>query len=388
MTAGSLAPERIRSVHRIVHGVLLALAAIALPILTYTGVQALLDSRDGEVIDPILDPALPGYQALVAPSPTLLVVHTDTDGRLVGVAMLAMAGEEAEGGAVLLIPPATLATVPEFGAFTLEYIQNLNGVDTTRSLSEWILGIGVDDVVPVDHDTWAELVEPLGGLTLSNPDPLSGPDGVVFPAGEITLAPDQVGPYLAWLGPGENPLNRLLRQELVWQSWLDAVGEDGSAVVFPGEQDRGLARFVPAIASAAHRVAALPVTPAEVAEGEAPMFLPDDEAVAALVPELVPFPAGALPGQRPLVRLLDASGRFDALASAAREVALGGGQVVMIGNAEQFGATATEVLIADQAFRPIAESVAEQLGVGSVQVIDYIDDSVDVIVLIGLDYSS
>ena len=95
---------------------------------------------------------------------------------------------------MLLIPPATLATVPEFGAFTLEYVQNLNGIDTTRSLSEWILGIGVDDVVSVDHETWSELVEPLGGLTLSNPDPLSGADGVVFPAGEITLAPDQVGP--------------------------------------------------------------------------------------------------------------------------------------------------------------------------------------------------
>lgn len=387
VTAGSLMSDRHASTHRIVHGVLLALAAVLLPVLTLVGVRILLESRDGEVVNPVLDPELPGYQALVAPSPTLLAVHTDAEGQLVGVALLAMAGDEAEGGSVILIPPATMGTAPNIGELALEYVQVVNGVDATHALAEVILRIGVDDAIELDHDTWAALTEPLEGLTLSNPDPLDGPEGVVFPAGEITLAPDEVGIYLAWLSEGENPLNRLLRQELVWRAWLDAVGDDPSATSFPGEQDRGLARFVPAIAAGVHRLAPLPITPAEVDEGQRPLFLPDEEAIAALVARLVPFPAGARPGDRPLVRLVDASGRREVLEPASRQVALGGGQVVMIGNAEEFGAATTEILIADEQYRAVAESVAEELGVGSVQVIDYIDESVEIIVMIGLDYS-
>lgn len=387
MTVGSLGADRNWPVHRIVYGVLLGLATIALPVLVYSGVRALLDSRDGEVIDPVLDPALPGYRALVAPSPTLLAVHTDPSGELVGVALLAMAGEDTVGGASLLIPPATVASIPDLGDFTLRFIQAENGIESTHSLAEWILGIGIDEVAELDHDLWSQLIEPLGGLTLVNPDSLSGPDGLVFEAGEITLAPDEVGPYLAWLGPDENPLNRLLRQELVWRAWFEALRDAPDAAEFPGEQDRGLARFVPAIAAGSPRLMALPVMPVEIADGD-PQFLPDDDAIAALVPEVVPFPAGARPGERPLVRLLDASGRSEVLAPAARQVALGGGQVVIIGNAEEFGAETTEVLISDEDFRPVAESVLEQLGVGSVQVIDYIEESVDVIVLIGLDYQA
>lgn len=384
---GSLGADRNWPVHRIVYGVLLGLATIALPVLVYSGVRALLDSRDGEVIDPVLDPALPGYRALVAPSPTLLAVHTDPSGELVGVALLAMAGEDTVGGASLLIPPATVASIPDLGDFTLRFIQAENGIESTHSLAEWILGIGIDEVAELDHDLWSQLIEPLGGLTLVNPDSLSGPDGLVFEAGEITLAPDEVGPYLAWLGPDENPLNRLLRQELVWRAWFEALRDAPDAAEFPGEQDRGLARFVPAIAAGSPRLMALPVMPVEIADGD-PQFLPDDDAIAALVSEVVPFPAGARPGERPLVRLLDASGRSEVLAPAARQVALGGGQVVIIGNAEEFGAETTEVLISDEDFRPVAESVLEQLGVGSVQVIDYIEESVDVIVLIGLDYQA
>lgn len=380
---------RSRTTHLVVYGCLFAVAALAVPVLAVVGARTLLDSRDGAVIDPVVDPALPGYQALIAPSPTLGVVHLDDDGLLVGVAVLALAGggEGASGGSVLLVPPRTLVDVPEFGEFTIEYIQALNGSESALSFVEYVLALGVDELVELRHDDWANLVAPLGGLTVSNPDSISGPAGEVrFAAGELELAPDELGEFLAVVEPGESPLNSLLRQELVWDAYLTAVGVHGS-VTFQGEQDRGLARFVPAIAGGAHRVEQVPLEPPTTAgdDGE-PVFVVDEEATARLVPQLVPFPAGARPGDRPLVRVLDGSGRQEVIAPAVRRVAGAGGQVVMIGNTDEFGVAATEILVADPDLRGFARTVAEALGVGSVQEIDYIDENAEVIVVLGADY--
>jgi hypothetical protein len=385
---GPVAALRPPRVHLVVYGCLFALAVLAVPALTVVGVRALLDSRDGEVIDPVTDPALPGFQALTAPSPTLGVVHLDDDGRLVGVAVLALAGEDRAGGSVLLVPPKTLVEVPDYGEFTIEYIQALNGSEASLEFVEYVLALGVDELAEVRHADWAALVEPLGSLRVANPDAITGPDGdVLFEAGEIDLAPEQVGPFLAVVEPGESPLNSLLRQELVWEAYLTAVAEHGE-VEFLGEQDRGLARFVPGIAGGAHRVEQVPLVPPSLVDdrGE-PVFEIDDEATARLIPRLVPFPAGARPGDRPLVRVLDGSGRQEVIAPATRQVAVAGGQVVMIGNADEFGVATTQLLIGDPALADFARSVAEVLGVGSVQEIDYIDENAELIVVLGADYS-
>jgi hypothetical protein len=378
-----------RSVHLAVYGALLALATVSVPVLSVVGVRTLLDSRDGEVIDPVLDPTAPGYQALVSPSPTMVAIHTDPDGVLVGVVVLALAGDDVPGGSTLLIPPATLASVPTFGDLTLEYVQTVNGTDTTVSLTEWVLSMAIDEVVEMDHQTWADLIEPLGGLTITNPDTLTDPEGVIrFPAGEITLAPADVGPYLATLEPGENPLNRVLRQELVWTAWYSALRRAPDSVRFGGELDRGLARFVPTIASGPGRLVTLPLVAASgpPAPGEATVFIPNDEAITALIPVIVPFPAGARPGDRPLVRVLDGSGRIEIITPAVRRVAIGGGQVVMVGNADAFDVAETQLLFADPALGDFARSVADALGVGSVQVIDYIDENAELIVVLGTDF--
>ena len=381
-----------RRMHLIVYGAVFTLAVLAVPLLSIVGVQALLNSRDGAVIDPVLDPAEPGYQALVSPSPTLAVIHTDPSGALVGAVLLALSGDDpaSVGGSVLLLPPSTRVAVPDIGDLTLEYVQNLNGSESTHSLMEWVLGIGIDDVVEVTDDTWAEIVEPLGGLSLTNPDTITAADGsVTFPAGELTLAPEEVGPYLSALEESENPLNRILRQELAWKSLLSALSEGVDGVSFAGEQDRGLARFVPTIAAGARRIETLPVIPgpdpSEV--GGAVLFEPDEDRIAELVPEIVPFPSGARPGDRPLVRVLDGSARAELLPTAVRHIAIAGGQVVMIGNADEFGVAETTIRYADPEVEPFVRSVVEELGVGNVELVDHIDDNAELVIVLGSDYS-
>jgi hypothetical protein len=125
--------------------------------------------------------------------------------------------------------------------------------------------------------------------------------------------------------------------------------------------------------------------PSEV--GGAVLFDPDDEAIAELVPEIVTFPSGARPGERPLVRVLDGSARSELLPAAVRQVAIAGGQVVMIGNADEFGHAETTIRYADPAVEAFVWSVAEELGVGNVELIDHIDDNAELVIVLGSDYT-
>ena len=71
------------------------------------------------------------------------------------------------------------------------------------------------------------------------PDALIQVDGtaenrVVFEPGTVSLEPDQVGTYLSWRNPDEQPLNRVVRQEDFWRSWVDTVAGVGNLDVGSG----------------------------------------------------------------------------------------------------------------------------------------------------------
>lgn len=92
---------------------LVVLCALAVPAVAWYGKEALLDSRGGKVEAPILDPNAPGYEAVVEPTPTMLVVHLSDADTLVGLTLLAQAG--VDGGSVLFIPVNTSVVVDDLG---------------------------------------------------------------------------------------------------------------------------------------------------------------------------------------------------------------------------------------------------------------------------------
>ncbi|MBK5223719.1 MAG: hypothetical protein JJE52_12785 [Acidimicrobiia bacterium] len=370
------------------YAVALTVLGACIPVLGYVGVRAVLDSSDGEVIDPVLDPNEPRYQALVPPSPTLLVLQTDAAGSLVGTVLLSLPSGDAVGGGVLLMPPGTLADIPEIGRLPIEASYDFNGADSARSTAERAMHVGIDEVVVITAAEWADMVELTGPVTVTNPDVLRGADGsVVFPAGRLELAPDDVALFAGFVSPDESRLNRVLRQELVWSAWLGDLADAPEGLVFPGEQERGIARFLTAIVAGTHRVESLPVVAdAEANEpGSTVGFTVDEEALAELVPRLIPFPTGAMPGDRPLVKVLAGVADRSLIQPAVRRAVATGGQVVMIGNAEHFDHPETEVRFAEPALRSYAESVVEALGFGTVMQVDEIDDSAQVIVVLGAD---
>lgn len=69
----------------------------------------------------------------------------------------------------------------------------------------------------------------------------------------------------------------------------------------------------------------------------------DVDALAALIPTLVPFPTAAHPGGRTRVRLLDGTGDAQHVLTAAPLIVPAGSEIVVVGNADRFDYDTTEI---------------------------------------------
>ena len=347
--------------------------------LTYVGLKTVRSSKAGRVVSTVTDPAAPGFEAFVEPTPTLVVIH-DVDGELASIAVLALNNGDA-GGSVLLVPPTTLAGVGvKARPLSVIYAFGADKADAARASVQGVLGIGIAEAVVVDDARWAELVGPVAPLALTNPDDLDG-----FPAGPLSLLPTQVGPWLETRREGESDLARLYRQELFWESWAAAVTAraDDPGVV-PGEVEVGIGRFVRGLGHGPARVATIPVDESIDAFGN-PQFAADAAAVEVLISDLVPFPTGDVEGARTRVRLLDGSGDPQHVMRASPLVVPADAEIVVAGNADRFDYTATEIRYHAPTQKAAAQRIRDSLGVGTV-----IDDprpteAFDVTIVLGPD---
>ncbi len=369
----------------VAYGVAVAMLGLAIPVLGFVGVRTILGSSDGEVVNPVLDPSEPGYRALIQPSPTMLLIHENAEGSMVGGAVLSMSGTEGGGGSVIIYPPNLLADFPEIGELEIAVANDFSGEDAALSAAELTLRVDIPEVVVMSDDAMAEMYAATGPLTIQNPDTVRLADGTTFPAGTLVLQPDEIARYTAHLGDDESHLNRLLRQQIVWEAWIDQLSAAGTEA-FPGEQDAGLARFLNGIVEGTHRIESVPFVadPGETPLGPTALRL-DRQRWEQLIPDLIPFPAGAAEGDRFVVRVLAGTEDTAAVRPAARRVVTAGGQVTMVGNADEFGHERTEIIYYDPARRADAQAVADALGFGTVTHVDEIDDTADIIVVLGAD---
>ncbi|MEM7340783.1 MAG: LytR C-terminal domain-containing protein [Actinomycetota bacterium] len=296
---------------------------LAVPFLAIAGYHALLESRDGRFVD---EPtaADPGWRALVDPSPVTAVVETDR-GRLTGITLLAAHVEPGTAGTAVLVP-GTL----QIDGVGLDEREPLDAIVALQS--ELRLRISALEIM--DGTRWAAA---LGGrtYTLDNPDPVIGDDGdALFEVGSVALPGEGAAPFLGRPSPGTDPITLSFRRELFWSALLadPPTAADAAGAVDP---------LVAALAEVAG-------TEAGVVELPLVALQPDPEAdlVAAeeLVRAVVPVPAGANPGDRLQVRVIDRTGAADLTAIAA-EVASTGSEVVEIGNASTFDDGLTQILV-------------------------------------------
>ncbi len=378
---------------------LLLAFGLAVPLLVWFGWIAISNSTDGTDVSQEIDRSAPGFQAFVEPTPTLLLVHSD-DAALRGLALLVLTDVGVVGSlsdeslldnslnstadsAVLLIPVEMLT---DSGVLSKIWAESGTGglVDAVTEL----LGARPQEVQVVDNAGWQALVAATAPVVLVSPDALVTASGeVVFSSGEVLLRAADVGSYLAWRNPQESPLAALFRVELFWQAWLAQVGEalrvEGAGLVIPGERDRGMGRFVPAMAAGRATVFALPGVLG--AEGT---VSPDVPLITELVREVVPFRVPTLLAQGPRVRLLNGTGELSHLVVAARVLSRAGAEVVVVGNAAERGWQTTKIVYHDLDFGNAAEALQRALGVGMVAADDADNSEWDITITFGADFVS
>ncbi|HEY8525046.1 MAG TPA: LCP family protein, partial [Acidimicrobiales bacterium] len=379
------APERLRRQRaRIVAG--LAAAAVAGAALALLGLTVVRNSTAGRYVDPPLQPDEPGYQAYVVSTPTLAVLHRTPSGALAGAAVLSLEPND-DGGAVIVVPPSTRMPAAESdegdGGLTVAAAYDGGGADAVAGSLSDILGAAIDDAVVVDDARWEALVDPVAPITVTLEERVGD-----WPAGDVQLEAAEVGDFLRARGPGETELERVARQARFWAAWLERVGSGGRAAV-PGEIDSGLGRFVRGVARRP-TPAILPVTPVGAA---GTTFRPDDDRIAELVADAVPYPLSPAPGRRVRVRLLNGTSDPDLTPAAARQLVEAGAEITIAGNAESFDVDETTLSYRSPDERDDARRLADAFGVGQVQRVDDEPaatadaraDEIDVTIVLGSD---
>jgi hypothetical protein len=379
------APRPSRARRRAFAAAMVVLIA-SVPVLVYAGYSTVLNTTEGRAVDPVDDPAEPDYQANVSPTPVELVAEVASDGTLVGAVVLSLTSG-AGGGALVFLPAGTVVPAAAGGG-TLATAWKAGQAEGLRRAAAVVLRNGFDGVAVIDPARWAELVTAVGPLAITNPDKLPAANGApAFASGALELAPDQVAAYVAARRPNESDLNRLARQQLVWEAWLATVAKSSSAGRIPGETTAGLGRFVAGLAAGARSTVVLPVTPVtdgSVVDG----FSPRAADAASLLANVVPFPTGDQPGDRIRVRILDGVGLPGLTLAAAKVLVPAGAEVAIVGNADHFGYTTTEVLAIGDAAQPSAATMQQALGLGSVAPSEVLDDVVEVTVVLGDDFAA
>jgi len=361
-------------------GLAVTLLAVSVPALGFAGSRAILHSRSGQLEDERNNPSAPGYAALVDPTPTALLVQRSPSGEPEALTLLAL-GHQDSGGSVLFIPLDTVLVHPAIFIDRLRTAYAKAGYHSFVTQVGKLLNEGFGSVIDVTDAQWSKLVAPVAPLAIVNPYPVIV-GSVTFPAGPLSLAADQVAPYLNALAPGHDDLDRMARHRLVWQAWLKAVAASHAAETVPAVP-AGLAPFIETLAAGSAQLATLAVTPsATVAPDGASTFQVDPHAMNTQLTDAIPSPVSPGLGDRFSVRVLNGASGTAIPGGVTQRLVFVGAQLNAIGNAARFGQKVTRIEYHDPNRLKTAQAVKYVLG-GDISYNPTSTDTVDIVVTLG-----
>ena len=380
----------------LLYSVATVLFIVGLGVLGWKGYQTSLDIKGGNSLNAVSDPTKPGYEAQVRPTPTHLLINTDGNGKVVDLELL-VEGADSKGGAVIFIP-GVMVVESDGGAQNLTKLAETKGIPSMLDSLQRVLGVGIGDAATVSPTQLEQLLTPAGPLTFENPDALLRTSGtaqkeIVFPAGQITVAPADAAEYLSFVNKGESEVNRTSRAKVFWDAWVKTLAEKGDAAApkvapFPSASGDGkvdLATVISQFGAGVTSTQQLPLEAVPVPGAGVTVYRGDRAGIDALLPKLIPFPASAYPGQRPRVSLLNGTTDTSAALRAATPVVEAGAQITVLGNASNFHVSRTTIEYHDPAKADAAKAIATKLGVGP-PVAGNQSDALDITVTIGADY--
>ena len=356
---------------------------IAIPLFVWNATAAILNSTDGDFGEIVIDPSQPGYFTYVSATPSHLTLGVDEAGNLVMVAIIGL-GPNDEGGSILLLNPKTILGDGE----TIASMFASGGVDEVdRSLRDF-LTIGFTSVNTMSASNWdvyVDLVSPLSvDLDVSSYETavdevsLSPESECCLYEGTTQLNSDEVGRFLSNSEDDESGQLRHIRQELFWKIWIEAISTGNDAALLPGEVDSGFGRMVWGLSRG--EVVVVQISQSMKPEGT----YVDSEIVIDAVLDMVPFPLPNNPGARTTVRLLDGVGGLDLAGDYSAGLVRAGAQIVILGNASEFG-KGTELIYHDDENAELVEEYQEILGGGEIFFEPLTDAAVEVTIIVGDD---
>ena len=292
------------------------------PLFGYLGFTTLLETRTGTFVDDPVE-GEPGWRALVDPSPVTALVEVEND-RITGLAVVAQPGGGADGGHLILVPGTLLVDGTPLTARDPE--------GAARAIGS-AMRLQIGKIVVLDEGAWQSLLGDTSYL-IDVPDPIPNDvDGILLPVGPNQVGAGTTPAFLGRLVVGNDPLSLLFRRRLFWESVLDA----------PPVSEHELSPILGDLSAGIASIHDFPIESTEILGPQA-LLVPDEVGVEFLVREAVPFPAGAGPGDRVQVRLIDRNGTADLYELAA---ALGrqGIEILEIGNSWEYDNGPTEILV-------------------------------------------
>jgi hypothetical protein len=380
-------PRRGGRLRYLVFALVFLLLLAAVPVLAYTGMQRLLDSRGGTTSSTSNSPTEPGFEAVVDKTPTALVIQTDPAGRPTALTLVAL-GRGDGGGTVIFVPFETALDRPKANIDRISTAYDPTKPDDYEGViqaTSSVLRISFTETIVVSDTRWADLVEPVAPLSLSNPDSVRSGDRS-FASGPIELGAADIGPYLdARTRDDELEDNRLNRHGLLWQAWISKVKASGREDAIPGEVESGIGRFVATLAQGDAEYLTLPVAPVGEVPDRPMGYFPVPEAIVSLITEAVPFPFSAGAGERFPVRVLNGVKGEIVPTSVTDPLVANMAQIDVIGNARKFGQETTVIEYYDPANLTYAETARNALGGGEVKLREGVSEPYALTITIGAD---
>jgi len=392
----------------VAQGVVVALLVGALVALGVVGYRSALRITGGGG-DVVTDPALPGYTAEVRPTPVALVAFTSADGRL-AAAVLCVGGPGGKGGTVVPVPSTlTLWNYEDSPPAAAFEVFADGGIDALRARLGSDLTFGLTGASTVPSTALRKLAEAAGPLTIELSEPvLEGAtdenQAVKYPAGKVTLDAAGFEEFLTFSGYREPEANRVLRSQRAWEVLLSQLGATSAgsstttvAGLAPSVPDLGesagtgeppFSEVLAALLAGEVRLDGLPLQRLPLNNSQrVVLFRVDQDALPKWVPQVVPFPTSAFPGQRARVRLLRGTTDKGVLRSVSPKVVEAGGEVTTVGNAESFDIATSQVRYQNPDAKDAADAIGELLGAEVVAIPKDLFGA-DVEVVVGSDLST
>jgi len=306
----------------------------------------------------------------------------------------------------VFIPTGTLTEIPGYGYDIAGKAMSLGRVPLQEITIENMLGIQIDHTMLVPDSLMMRLVDRAGGVTVTLKNALMQQRGAnrvvpVFQPGTRRFDGKTAVKFLQYLGPDEDELARLGRQQRVWEALLSRFGgadADKLARIVSGFGDSLITDATPAnvgaffasFASAGpdlRSYRALPV--ASVGSGEDAAFRVDqqryDGELARLLAPSRPPGAAATPVR---VQILNGNGQPEIGLAVAQVLVPAGFHIADTGNASSFGFKRTKIIAYSDADLAAARRIRALLGVGSIEIGRTPQTIVDVTVVVGADFAA